>query len=71
MAEKTVDPIVGMKAKLAALPKVKVKIPVDKQNPKDLDVTVQINGYTYLIKRGEEVEVPDVVKEILENAKYI
>jgi hypothetical protein len=61
----------GMKAKLDKLPKVKIKIPIDKQNPKDLSVTVQINGYTYLIKRGEEVSVPNVVKTILERGKYI
>jgi hypothetical protein len=61
----------GMKAKLDALPKVKIKIPISEQNPKDLDVTVQINGYTYQMKRGVEISVPEPVKELLANAKYI
>ena len=51
--------------------KVKIKIPVDPQNPKDLDVYVQINGYPWIIKRGETVEVPVAVAEILQKAKYI
>ena len=29
------------------------------------DETVQINGYTYVIKRGEEVEVPESVHQVL------
>lgn len=61
----------GMKAKLDARPKVKIKIPIDKQNPKDLTCFAQINGYTYTIKRGVEVEVPDVVKKLLERGGYI
>ena len=61
----------GMKAKLDKLPKVTVKIPIDKQNPKDLIVTVQINGYPYFIERGQEVQVPNIVKKILENADII
>ena len=49
----------------------RIKIPVDKMNPKDLMIPVVINGYQYLIKRGETVEVPDEVVRILEEAKYI
>lgn len=51
--------------------KVKVKIPVDPLNPKDEVVPVCINGYFWYIKRGERVEVPKVVEEVLENAGYI
>lgn len=50
---------------------VRIKIPVDPLNPKDLMVPVVINGYLWNIKRGETVEVPENVANILENAKYI
>lgn len=61
----------GMKGKLAKCPQVEIKVPIDKQNPKDLEVTVQINGYVYLIKRGETVKVPAPVKKLLERAGHI
>lgn len=61
----------GMKAKLDACKKVTIKVPVDKQNEKDLYVTAQINGYTYQIKRGEQVEVPAPVVKLLERAGHI
>ena len=61
----------GMKAKLDACKKVKIKIPLDKQNPKDLTVEVQINGYVYQMKRGEFIEVPEPVVKLLERGKYI
>ena len=61
----------GMKAKLDACKKVKIKIPLDKQNPKDLTVEVQINGYVYQMKRGEAIEVPEPVVKLLERGKYI
>lgn len=51
--------------------KVTIKIPIDKQNPKDLIVPVAINGYIYQIKRGEKVQVPEAVESILEEAGYI
>lgn len=51
--------------------KVEIKIPVDPQNPKDLVVTVVINGYRWKIKRGEKVQVPKAVAKILEESKYI
>ena len=50
---------------------IRIKIPVDPMNPKDLMVPVVINGYQWLIKRGETVEVPEQVAKILEDAKYI
>lgn len=50
---------------------VRIKLPIDPQNPKDLMVPVVINGYQWLIKRGETVEVPENVANILENAKYL
>lgn len=48
-----------------------ITIPVDRRNPKDLVVPVTINGYTWQIKRGEKVEVPEEVERILHEAKYI
>ncbi len=55
---------------LAAQPKVKVKLyqVPDSESKKLPDETVQINGYTYVIKRGVEVEVPESVYEVLEHA---
>ena len=44
--------------------KVKVKLPLTRTE-KD-DVWVSLNGKSYLIKRGEEVEVPYGVAKILE-----
>ena len=44
--------------------KVKIKIPLSR-NEKE-DVFVGLNGKTYLIKRGVEVEVPIGVAKILE-----
>ena len=51
--------------------KVRIKIPVDKLNESDKTVPVCINGHLYRIKRGETVEVPDVVAEVLEQGGYI
>ena len=60
-----------MKAKLDKCKKVEIEIPLNQLNPKDTDVTVQINGYVFQIKRGVEVEVPAPVKKLLKRAKYI
>lgn len=43
--------------------KVRIKIPLSRTE-KD-DVYVGVNGKTYLIKRGEEVEVPENVAKVL------
>ena len=45
--------------------KVKIKLPLTRTE-KD-DVYVCVNGESFLIKRGVEVEVPDYVVEVLEN----
>lgn len=37
----------------------------------DSDVPVQINGYTFLIQHDVPVEVPEDVRDLLENAGYI
>lgn len=45
--------------------KVKIKLPLTRTE-KD-DVYVCVNGISYLIKRGETVEVPDYVAEVLQH----
>ena len=53
---------------LAAQPKRTVKLRKD-NNPKAPNYeTVQINGYTYMIQKGVEVEVPEEVYNILTRA---
>ncbi len=47
--------------------KVKIKIPLTRGESDD--VYVGVNGKTYLIKRGEEVEVPESVVEVLNNSE--
>lgn len=61
---KSVDTPVDPKEK-----KVKIKIPLTRTE-KD-DVFVGLNGRTFLIKRGEEVEVPEGVAEILRNREEV
>lgn len=48
---------------------VKIKIPRDRTDPKNDSVTVVVNGRYYRIKRGEEVEVPAIVAEVLDHAE--
>ena len=45
--------------------KVKIKLPLTRTE-KD-DVYVCVNGESFLIKRGETVEVPDYVAEVLQH----
>lgn len=45
--------------------KVKIKLPLTKSEKEDKYVAV--NGKSYLIKRGVEVEVPDFVAEVLQH----
>ena len=47
--------------------RVKIKLFKDNDKYKD-DVFVAVNGKSYLIKRGVEVEVPESVKEVLDNS---
>ncbi len=56
---------------LSAQPKKKVRLYQVPEGSTDRplpDETVQINGYTYVIKRGEEVEVPESVHAVLQEA---
>jgi len=49
--------------------KVKVNIPITESEQDD--VVVQINGYAFQIKRGVDVEVPESVVGVLEDAKIM
>lgn len=51
--------------------KVRIKIPIDPMNKSDKVVPVCINGHLYRITRGESVEVPAIVAEVLEQGGYI
>lgn len=51
--------------------KVRIKVPLDPLNPKQKSATVVINGYKYVIRRGETVEVPEPVATLLEQGGYI
>lgn len=53
------------KEKVAKEKTVKIKLPLTRTE-KD-DVFVGVNGRTWLIKRGETVEVPDYVAEVLQH----
>lgn len=44
---------------------VKIKLPLTRTEKND--VLVGVNGRTWLIKRGEEVEVPECVAEVLQH----
>ena len=52
-------------ATTTAIKKVKIKLPLTRTE-KD-GKYVAVNGRAYLIKRGEEVEVPDYVAEALQH----
>ena len=70
--KKLLDPETEKTAKaLAAQPKIRVRIPKNELNEDDRVVPVSINGYNYFINRGESVEVPKTVAELLEGAGYI
>jgi len=47
--------------------KVKIRLPL--QRGEEPDVYVSINDESWLIKRGETVEVPDYVAELLDRAQ--
>ena len=60
--------MIVMAAAKAEKKTVKIRLHKDNDKYRD-DVQVIVNGQVYLIKRGIEVEVPDFVAEVLENAQ--
>lgn len=65
------DPAEEAGRMLAAEPKVRVRIPMHPLNEEDRVVPVCVNGYNYFLNRGETVEVPETVAELLAAAAYI
>ena len=68
-AETRLSEIAAREEKKAAAAKagmVRIKIPLEKNGPKD-DQQVFLNGRQYIIQRGVEVDVPRGVAEILRN----
>ena len=55
-------------AKTPEIKKVKIKLPV-LRGQKDQSVFVGVNDETYQIVRGQEVEVPEYVAEVLNNSE--
>lgn len=47
--------------------RVKVMLPIINEN--DMTQYVAVNGRSFLIRRGEEVEVPESVAEVLKNSE--
>ena len=47
--------------------KVRITLPLSRSEKED--VYVAVNGKSYLIKRGIEVEVPDYVAEVLKHSE--
>lgn len=66
-----VDPAEVTGKVLAKEDRVRVRIPLNPLNEDDKVVPVCVNGYNYFVNRGEAVEVPKTVAEILEAASYI
>ena len=50
-------------------PRERLIVPISDMNPHDTQVSVTVNGRTYTIVRGEEVEVPASVAEVLRHSE--
>ena len=48
---------------------IRFKIPTGRSDIDKQDVFVAVNGKSYLIKRGEAMELPKSVVEVLENSE--
>lgn len=69
VAEKPLDIKQKTKAILDSQPKRSIMIPKGAKEPEGASETVQINGYTYIIKKGVYVDVPELVAQIIMDAK--
>ncbi len=49
---------------------VMVKLPLLREHNAEQDVYVSVNFKSYIIRRGEFVEIPEEVKEVLENSEH-
>ncbi len=70
-AKELIDDSLSTGELLAKEDKVTLVVPKSELNPQEKMVPVTINGYTYSIRRGEQVTVPQTVADILKEAKYI
>jgi len=61
----------GTKEQLDKQPKFKIRIRKDPDPKMPNYETVQVNGYTYTIMKGVDVEVPQTVRDILIEANII
>ena len=63
------EPHYGGKAFMPEGPKTMVKVKLFRDNSQYKDaVYVAVNGESYMVPRGEEVEVPDYVAKVLQNS---
>ena len=53
----------------ARVAEVKIRLPVNRENPGDNEVVVGLNGRFYKIRRGVTVEVPRAVALILQQSE--
>lgn len=63
--------VLSTKEQLELQPKFKIRIRKDPDPKAPNYETVQINGYTYTIMKGVDVEVPQTVRDILIEANII
>ena len=49
--------------------RVRLMVPISDMNPHDTQLSVTVNGRTYTIIRGEEVEVPASVAEVIRHSE--
>ena len=67
--EETVETTEAVEETVKAKAPKKVKIRIPRTRSESEDVYVALNGKSYLIKRGVEVEVPAGVAEILQHSE--
>ena len=70
MERQVMDELKSSARKVQAEERVKVRLPI-LPDAQDAEVFCGVNGKTFRIKRGETVEVPESVREVLENCGYI
>lgn len=66
MAEQEMERL-SREAEKKAHEMVKIRLVFDRDHTEP--VTVSVNGKTWMLKRGEEIEVPRFIKEVLDNSE--
>ena len=49
--------------------KILVKLPLNRGQNANQDEFFSVNGKNYIIKRGEEIEIPEAVAEVIRNSE--